>query len=168
MEPAFTPNTAGFFALTKHAYICGWTDWHSRATRREFWLGGLGIGLSILPLYALLIASMDFRAETFRTSIFGDNFAMYTPLTWGVYILLLLLYTIPCTGLTVRRFHDIGRSGWWYFLFILLSWVSLINLVVTVAYFLFLCKDSVREENQWGISPKYGAPMPPVPPAPEA
>lgn len=49
---------------------------------------------------------------------------------------------IPSVAITVRRLHDIGRSGWWVFigptiigLFVLLYW---------------LCQPGTRGENKYG------------------
>jgi len=45
------------------------------------------------------------------------------------------------------RFHDIGKSGWNYF-------VGLIPLVGVIILLVWFCKDSQSDENKWGTNPK--------------
>lgn len=160
METDYNPNTAGMFTLAKHLYLSGWTNWTSRATRREYWLGGLGWTICMLPLSCAFLWSLDWSLLGCRSI-----FAMYTPLSWGIYAVILLIGFIPGIGSAVRRLHDIGRSGWWYPLLTVGGIIPLLGIVASITLLVFLCKDSQKEANKWGISPKYGAPMPPVPPA---
>lgn len=150
MSENYDPNTAGMFTLTKELYVKGWTNWGSRSTRREYWLGGLGWMILLLPLTILTFYSMDWSA-----AIDDNPFAMYTPLTWGCHIVLILLTLIPGTGTVVRRFHDIGRSGWWYLLIMVLSYIPLISIISSVWMLVWCCADSVPATNKWGMSPKY-------------
>lgn len=170
METDYNPNTAGMFTLAKHLYLSGWTNWKSRATRREYWLGSLGWAICMLPLSCAYVWSMDwnllFDADMHRRCT--SAFALHTPLTWGLYTLILLIGFIPGLGSAVRRFHDVGCSGWWYLLLMVLSMIPFIGFFATIALLVFFCKDSQKEANKWGISPKYGAPIPPVPPTPAA
>ena len=65
-----------------------------------------------------------------------------------VYSIYALVTFIPSLALTVRRLHDIGKSGWW----ILISFVPCgIGAIVMLV---FLCKDSESGSNMYGRSPK--------------
>ncbi|GAB6988544.1 DUF805 domain-containing protein [Paenibacillus pini] len=76
-----------------------------------------------------------------------DYFAGTAP----IFILLLALgLLLPALAVTVRRLHDIGKSGWWYFI----SWVPLAGGIILLV---FLCLDSVGD-NQYGPNPKYPDP----------
>ena len=93
-----------------------------RARRSEFWYFFLlnflvGIVLSLIPVVSFLSA------------------------IWTLVIL------IPFLAVTVRRFHDIGKSGWW-FLIVFVPFVGAIVLIV------FLCLDSQPGENKYGSNPK--------------
>jgi uncharacterized membrane protein YhaH (DUF805 family) len=62
--------------------------------------------------------------------------------------LLLLLgtivgHTIASTTLTIRRLHDIGRSGWW----MLISLIPLLGGLIVLA---FLCIKGQAAENHYG------------------
>ena len=52
-----------------------------------------------------------------------------------------LITLLPTLGAIVRRLHDIGRSGWWVLMPILPE--------------IFIFRDSDKEENEYGKSPKY-------------
>lgn len=59
-----------------------------------------------------------------------------------------LLHLIPTLAVTVRRLHDIDRSGWW----LLISFVPVVGLVVLVV---FLCMSSVSS-SRFGPSSNAG------------
>ena len=61
------------------------------------------------------------------------------------YALSLFLF-LPSLGVSVRRLHDIGKSGWW----LLLSFIPLIGTVVLVLVFV---KNSDMYPNQYGQVP---------------
>lgn len=100
-------------------FFTRYTDFNGRSRRSEFWWAQLTVG------------------------ILGSVIGMIIPnLSW-IWSLIVL---IPSIAISLRRLHDIGKSGWWY----------LINLIPVVGQIIFLvlaCKDSV-EDNQWGPNPK--------------
>jgi uncharacterized membrane protein YhaH (DUF805 family) len=65
---------------------------------------------------------------------------------------------LPSLGVSIRRLHDTGRSGWW----ILIVLVPIVGGIVLLVYY---CQDSAAGENQFGASPKEGA-APAAPAAP--
>jgi uncharacterized membrane protein YhaH (DUF805 family) len=83
--------------------------------------------------------------------------------TWLIAIVA-LAYVIPLITAAVRRLHDTGRSGWWYF-------ISLIPLVGTIILIVFLATEGNPGPNEYGPPPVMtalpgaGAPPPPPPPA---
>jgi len=62
----------------------------------------------------------------------------------GIYGLAVLL---PSIAVSVRRLHDIGRTGWW----MLLSFIPIIGLIVLLVFAVF---DSQPGENKYGPNPK--------------
>jgi len=106
--------------LKKYAVFSG------RARRKEFWMFNL---FSFLICIGLIIIE----------SIIG------TPgLLTMVYSLAILL---PAIGVSIRRLHDIGKSGWW----LLITFVPLIGAIV---YLVFMLLDSKPDENEYGPNPK--------------
>ncbi|GEM_PF-6188883 len=58
-----------------------------------------------------------------------------------------LYLMFPGLAILFRRFHDIGRSGWWHLLiFVLPPFGSLIVLIATL-------QDSQKQANTWGEPP---------------
>ena len=57
-----------------------------------------------------------------------------------------LVHLLPSLGVTVRRLHDTGRSGWW----ILLGLIPLVGAIILIVWFV---GDS-KPDNQYGPNPK--------------
>ena len=57
-----------------------------------------------------------------------------------------LITILPALSVTVRRLHDINKSGWWVLL------VLTIIGFIPLAYYCF-CEKSDKGENQYGLSP---------------
>lgn len=103
-----------------------------RARRREYWWFALVNFLVILVLSAPV------------------EFAEGTPLeSVGVILTMLYLFGVfvPGFAVSVRRLHDIGRSGWW----LLVSLIPLLGSLVLLVFFLL---DSEPGENKYGPNPK--------------
>ena len=62
-------------------------------------------------------------------------------------ILYALVSFIPTLAVIVRRLHDIGKSGWYYF-------ISLVPLVGGIILLVWLATDTQPGPNQWGEDPK--------------
>ena len=58
-----------------------------------------------------------------------------------------LVHLLPSLGVTVRRLHDTGRSGWW----ILLSFIPIIGALVLL-YFMVISGEP--QDNAYGPNPK--------------
>ncbi|WP_112180404.1 DUF805 domain-containing protein [Paraliobacillus zengyii] len=69
-----------------------------------------------------------------------------------LFVVLTVLYSlfvlIPGIAVTVRRLHDIGRSGFW----ILISFIPIIGSIIL---FVFTLLDSEQGENRYGPNPKF-------------
>lgn len=119
-----------------------------RARRSEYWLFSfcnllIGLLLSGIAYFAL-------AAET-------EGLAIVLYILSILYSLFVLL---PSLAVLVRRLHDGGYSGCFYF-------VSLIPLVGTLILLVLLCKDSIPGSNMYGPNPKVGCEVASVPPAAE-
>lgn len=57
-----------------------------------------------------------------------------------------LALLLPGLGLSVRRLHDTGRSGWWIL-------INLIPVVGNIIYLVWMCQDSQMTPNQYGSVP---------------
>ena len=68
----------------------------------------------------------------------------------GLYTLVVF---VPSLALSVRRLHDIGKSGWWML-------ISLIPLVGPLIVLFFMVKDSQPGTNEYGPNPKEAVLLP--------
>jgi uncharacterized membrane protein YhaH (DUF805 family) len=120
-----------------------------RAGRGEFWHFFLFffVAYAVIVAADMLLVAIGLSAVTLRELPFGA----YLPLGYALdeVGLLILLYRpvmlLPTTAATVRRLHDIDRSGWWAWLWILpvpmLGWLWLIP---------WLARPSVESTNRYG------------------
>jgi uncharacterized membrane protein YhaH (DUF805 family) len=105
-------------------------DFKTRSTIREFWLFNL-FSLLIGLIFIVIDRSVDFK--------FAGNIGALTTL-YSIFIF------IPSLSVSVRRLHDVGRSGW-TILFII---VPIIGIIWLLALF---CEDTMPEKNKWGKNP---------------
>ncbi len=107
--------------LKKYAVFKG------RATRAEYWY---------FSLFNIIIAVLI----SIISSIIKNNLNL-------LLILYILLTLIPSIAVSIRRLHDIGKSGW----MILISWIPLVG---TIWIFVLMMTDSNAGENKYGPNPK--------------
>ncbi|MGM0877452.1 MAG: DUF805 domain-containing protein [Bacillota bacterium] len=97
-----------------------------RARRKEYWMFAL---FSVIISIVLSIIELAIDIE----SIFS-----------GLYSLAILL---PSLAVTVRRLHDIGRSGWWLL-------IGIIPVIGAIVLLVLSCLDSQEGDNKYGPNPK--------------
>ncbi|GIR22424.1 MAG: hypothetical protein CM15mP36_16310 [Flavobacteriales bacterium] len=59
----------------------------------------------------------------------------------------LIVHFIPSLAVLVRRLHDVGKSGWFYFIF-------LIPLIGVLWLLVLYCTEGQKQDNKWGPDPK--------------
>ena len=116
--------------LKKYATFSG------RATRSEYWYFVL-----IYSITYTILMGIDLAIGTFSQELMDKG--TFLGFLSTAYSLVLFL---PSLAVTVRRLHDINKSGWW----ILLIFVPIIGFILLVVY---LCTNS-KEDNKYGINPK--------------
>ena len=117
-----------------------YSDFSGRARRKEYWMFYLFNMIALLLLYMVVaIVAVGVMVTTKNESLL---FLAMIPL-----IIYCLAVLIPDLAVTVRRLHDIGKSGWWFF-------ISLIPVVGGIWLLVLLCTDSESGANKWGDNPK--------------
>lgn len=106
--------------LKKYAVFSG------RARRQEYWMYTL-FNVGILVVLMILDA------------VLGT-----APWLYAIYALGTLL---PSLAVTVRRLHDIGKSGWWVL-------INLVPLVGFIWLIVLLATAGNDQQNQYGPNPK--------------
>lgn len=75
----------------------------------------------------------------------------------GFFMLVALALLVPMIAIHVRRFHDLGYSGWWY----LLSFIPYVGSLVVLV---MMCLPSQEGGNKYGPHPyATSEPLPPEP-----
>ncbi|MEN6461470.1 MAG: DUF805 domain-containing protein [Syntrophomonas sp.] len=111
--------------LKKYAVFKG------RARRKEYWMFTL-----FNAIFAIVAAFLD---NIFGTNIIDD---------YGViYLLYCLAIVLPSLGVSVRRLHDVGKSGW-------LLFISLIPIIGVIWLLVLACIDGNPGDNKYGANPK--------------
>ncbi len=120
------PTQAVSSVFSKYATFSG------RARRSEYWWF---VAFSIVLLIVALVID---NAAGLKIS--GQQIG------W-VYSVVALLLFIPSIAVTVRRLHDTGRSGWWWFL-------SLLCGIGAIILFVFCLMEGTRGPNEYGPDSK--------------
>ncbi|MCO6539089.1 MAG: DUF805 domain-containing protein [Gilliamella sp.] len=103
-----------------------YANFNGRARRKEYWM--------FVLFYIIL---------TFITIIIDKMIG--SPL--AITAILVLALFLPSLAVTVRRLHDISKSGWW----ILLQFIPYIGGIIILV---FCVMDSTPGSNQYGENPK--------------
>jgi uncharacterized membrane protein YhaH (DUF805 family) len=119
-------------------------DVTGRARRREFWSWFLFVWVMLLVLmYLDTVLGLGGTATSYRT---GNS--MGFSMTGGLLTLIFALATlIPSVTVSVRRLHDVGKSGWFllFIVVLLFGWIYLLYLYV---------QPGMTGPNEYGPDPK--------------
>lgn len=113
-----------------------YAEFEGRARRKEYWMFALVHFLIIMALQAGMVMLGGMNPESSIGLVIMSLLGLYS-----------LAVFIPSLAVTVRRLHDTGRSGWWFF-------ISFIPIIGTIALIVFLVQDSQPGANQYGENPK--------------
>lgn len=103
-----------------------------RARRKEYWF---------FVLFNLLASmTLGFADRLVGTYNQSSGYGLLS----SIYLMATFL---PALAVTVRRYHDTNRSGWW----VLIWFVPLVGIIV---HLVFALKDSQPGPNQYGRNPK--------------
>ena len=138
-------SCCGNFKISMIKYF----DFKGRARRCEFWFFQLSIFIiqfiCSTILVTILVLSKD-EKENDKIEI-TNNIPAFV-----VYLVIMAIFIIPNISVSVRRLHDIGKSGCFYFL-------NLIPLVGSIILFCYYITDSDPDSNEYGASTKYILPV---------
>ena len=107
---------------TKKVILGNYLNFEGRARHKEYWWSYLGFAAIIIG--AAIIDAIVGSSEMF-------------------YFLAVLALFLPSLGVTVRRLHDTGRSGW------NVLW-GIIPLVGAILLIIWLASDTSPQHNQYG------------------
>ena len=113
-----------------------YANFSGRARRKEYWMFVL---VQTIVMIGLMILD----------SILGLDFELQgISLGYGyIYLIGVIVHFIPSLAVLVRRLHDVGKSGWFYFIF-------LIPIIGIIWLLVLYCTEGQKQDNKWGPDPK--------------
>lgn len=109
-----------------------YVDFKGRARRKEYWM--------FVLFYSIFLIITSILDITLGIG-FGDTG------TGPITLLFYLAILIPGLAVTVRRLHDVGKSGW-------MMLIQLIPIIGTIWLLVLLVTNSNPGENKYGANPK--------------
>ena len=110
-----------------------YSDYSGRARRKEYWMFFL-----FNMIFAICAAVLD--------NVLGLTFKQGIPYGF-LYLIYALFMFIPGLAVAVRRLHDVGKSGWWYF-------IALVPLIGGIWLIVLFATEGTRGNNEYGADPK--------------
>lgn len=167
-----TPSLTFVEAIKK--CFSNYANFNGRARRSEFWwwyLFSLIVSCIInVPLQMLISKKQAMVAQATNAMLTGGNVNMAeieandptnTIIILGIIaVIISLALLLPSLAVMARRLHDVGKSGHMMWFYLLCGVGGLIPLVMCIP-------DGNPTPNQYGESPKYMNPVPPVQPQPQ-
>ena len=118
-----------------------YANFKGRARRKEYWM-------FVLVNAIILIACMVL--DNILGTVFMMDAGPLGEISMGygwLYFICTLVHFTPALGLVVRRLHDVGKSGWFYFIF-------LIPIIGIIWLLVLYCTEGQKLDNKWGPDPK--------------
>jgi uncharacterized membrane protein YhaH (DUF805 family) len=118
-----------FFDSIKTCFV-KYTTFSGRAVRSEYWN------------FTLFLVIFSFIFDYIDSLVAGVSYWEYTDLFGPLSVIYIIATTIPGLSVSVRRLHDVNKSGWW--LFLSFTVIGLIPLIY------WACKKGDEEDNKFG------------------
>lgn len=128
-----SPEYVGFGGAVK-LFFRNYANFKGRSTRSEYWWWALAQGIIMIVLLVLYLLGMA-----------SDNLGTYLTVSYligGVMVLFCLAIVVPNLALSIRRLHDMGKSGWWFLINLLPCGGAIVFLVFTL--------QPSEGANKWG------------------
>ncbi|HAO06418.1 MULTISPECIES: DUF805 domain-containing protein [Chryseobacterium] len=110
-----------------------YADFNGRARRTEYWMY-----LLFNLIFAVIAAVLD--------NILGLKFTPEIPYGY-LYLLYALVTFLPGLAVSVRRLHDVDKSGWFLF-------ISLIPIIGGIWLLVLYATEGTQGRNKYGDDPK--------------
>ncbi len=123
------------FDIYKSVLTKKYADFTGRARRAEYWWFVL---INFVVMFSLLVLTIILSGS-------NDSLTGLGGIIYAVYALGVIL---PSLAVTVRRLHDMGKSGW----MLLIGLIPFVGLIILLVFYF---TDGEPGANQYGPSPKY-------------
>lgn len=141
-QPQYQPTygTMGFGDAIRVCMKEKYASFEGRATRAEYWYFYL--------FFILVLIGGAIVGGILGAILSGGDGEVAAGLAVIVYGIIALGFVCPAISVLVRRLHDTGRSGWWY-------WIALIPYIGGIVIFIFTLLSSQDRDNEYGPYVRY-------------
>jgi uncharacterized membrane protein YhaH (DUF805 family) len=120
-----------FNVLDKYTIFTG------RTSRKEYWM---------FILFNFLFSGIAILIDNLIGTTIQTDYGVTLPYGY-IYMLYVLALIIPSIAVSVRRLHDVGKSGWFMLL-------VLIPVIGSIWFIVFMLSNSNQGDNKYGANPK--------------
>jgi uncharacterized membrane protein YhaH (DUF805 family) len=117
----------GWYVAVLKKYV----EFSGRARRTEYWM--FTLVSTIVAMVCVVLDMLFFGGVDVEFTLFSTLYSAAV--------------LLPSLAVMVRRLHDIGRSGWWYF-------IAFVPFIGVIVLFVFAVTDSEPGDNAYGPNPK--------------
>lgn len=126
-------------------FLRNFVNFNDRSTRSEYWFVQLWMFLYSFVMQVIisgsLVASGALDSAT-EQDLVANMPVFLIPIMLIVFVVS-IAFAIGQLALTIRRLHDIGKSGFWVLF-------GLVPIVGTITILVFMCLESERNANNYG------------------
>jgi uncharacterized membrane protein YhaH (DUF805 family) len=152
----------GLWGYFVQAFTRKFASFSGRARRKEYWgfyLFTLIFAFVLFSIIGIVIAATaggmhSDAASASSTNAITGMVAGMGIIGLGIFGIFCLVLILPALGVTTRRFHDIGWSGWIVLLLYVLSLIPYVGLITSIIFIVVACIDSQPGTNKYGPPPK--------------
>ena len=116
-----------------------YVNFSGRARRSEFWYYILFLWIIYIALYIIFMQVVNDLSDW--------KSAIYIVL---LYLFIYLFTFLPSLAVSVRRLHDVNRTGKWIFLL----FVPILNFLIAIAFLIWSLSPGTDGANNYGDDPK--------------
>ena len=116
-----------------------YVNFSGRARRSEFWYYNLFLWIIYIALYIIFMQVVNDLSDW--------KSAIYIVL---LYLFIYLFTFLPSLAVSVRRLHDVNRTGKWIFLL----FVPILNFLIAIAFLIWSFSPGTDGANNYGDDPK--------------
>ncbi len=130
-----------------------YADFQGRSPRSEYWWAILW---QVILFGVIFIPAYPWIGEVFMAEVNSQSIPDPSNLAWlgiGLGIIVGLGHIIPGIAIAVRRWHDLGQTGWLWLVFTILSNIPVIGWVADLVNLVWFCLPGNQGANKYGPDP---------------
>ncbi|MEL6568478.1 MAG: DUF805 domain-containing protein [Pseudomonadota bacterium] len=128
-------------------FFKNYTNFQGRSRRSEYWWVQLFLLLVLIVPYILMFSVGGLASGE------PNAIGMIMLAIIGIFGLAIIL---PGIALAVRRFHDLGQTGWLVLAFAVAGLIPIVGLIASIGQIVWFCFPGTNGPNKFGPDPRMG------------